>query len=101
MALYLVKFGCYLQEEYIKVESDLSIEQLNDRAYGLSYEITESWVGSHGFADYDEDEIDEEDSMPGIIHEDIENTVDYYVVDWKDEYEMYSIGGQMETEVWE
>lgn len=57
MAKYYVEYGCYLEKHEYIVETDMHIDKINERAYQESKELTEGWLGQHGFLCdcYDED----------------------------------------------
>jgi hypothetical protein len=85
---FVVQWGCYLNryagQEIIDADS---YDEAIQYAYEAAYQETESWVGMHGFADYDQDEFESEEHYAEQIHEDIENAAQYDAWQVADDFE--------------
>lgn len=85
-------YGCYLQKESVHwvitypdewTEAQFD-EAICDQLYEMSYEVTQSFVGLHGFCDFYDEEMSEEEESERI-HEEIEQAADFHWEDWNEE----------------
>lgn len=78
---YICQYGCYLEEaeevRFLNLNTSKDEDALNLELYQLAREITESWVGTHGFADYDEDDFEDYDEFLDAENEEVENAISY------------------------
>lgn len=83
MPKYFVKYGCYLEEAYTVIEADC-IEQAESDAYTMAQELTASWVGMHGFCEFDEEdeEMYSDLELSYMEDEEIENALFYDVEEY-------------------